>query len=205
MKDLNSLAGGTSLRIREPTEMLLLMEPIPWAGSKKEKVFTKLLSVMSVRKVTKSSCSLLELRMSFHLTSPTHLLFPVIATKIIWQLHCDLTTSTQTHLVLIAIKTVMHMPCLKNQWRRQSNVDNPAVWYHLSIYLFLEYVVETRTLLERVFLYYPQQLHKQFKPSKQDTVGVFGNQQICSGNNETFIMGFGVGKGLVGGGIFSFF
>lgn len=65
--------------------------------------------------------------------------------------------------------------------------------------------METRTLLERAFLYYPQQLHKQFKPSNQDTVGVFGNQQICSGNNETFIMGFGVGKGLVGGGTFPFF
>lgn len=43
----------------------------------------------------------------------------------------------QMHLVLIAIKTIMHMSCLKNQCRRQSDVDNPAVWYHLSIYLFL--------------------------------------------------------------------
>lgn len=31
----------------------------------------------------------------------------------------------------------MHMGCLKNQCRRQSDVDNPAVCYHLSIYLFL--------------------------------------------------------------------
>lgn len=34
---LNSLAAGASLHIREPTGILLLMEPIPWAGSRKEK------------------------------------------------------------------------------------------------------------------------------------------------------------------------
>lgn len=51
-------------------------------------------------------------------------------------------------------------------------------------------------------MFYPQHLCKQFKPSNQDTVGVFGNQQIRCGSDETFITGFEARRGLVGGGNF---
>lgn len=54
-------------------------------------------------------------------------------------------------------------------------------------------------------MFYPQHLCKQFKPSNQDTVGVFGNQQIHSGSDETFIIGFEVRRGSVGGGNFFYF
>lgn len=97
--------------------------------------------LMAVRKAISSSCSLLELRISLHFILATHSLFSVIKSKIICfttALSLDNPSEFQVDTSGIdSQQAAMHMVCLKNQCRRQSDVDNPAVCYHLSIYLFL--------------------------------------------------------------------
>lgn len=109
-------------------------------GRKKQKIFTKSL-LMAVWKAISSSCSLLELRISLDFILATHLLFSVIKSKIICfttALSLDNPSEFQVDTSGIdSQQAAMHMVCLKNQCRRQSDVDSPAVCYHLSIYLFL--------------------------------------------------------------------
>lgn len=83
---LHSLAAGALVHIRKPTEVVMLTQPIPWAGGrkeKKEKYSPSHCLLMAVRKPISSSCSLLELRVSLHFILPTHLLFSVTMSKMI--------------------------------------------------------------------------------------------------------------------------